>query len=275
MKLALLNTLIILALAAGLSGCGHKGDHDHEADGHSHGDDSESFSGATHKEGTGITLLDETRELLGIQTAEVQEQALARKIRFPARVFDTGTGAALQALGTMSTNDAALLRPGSPAQFQTTSSSNVTGVIQQVSQPLADGDAEVIVKLNGAPISESARSEYQPQAGSESGAPVLKQGDFGEVSVSVPGEKSMLVVPREAVIRGVTGDLVYAVNGDAYILTWVETGAEADGWVEIKDGLFAGDSVVTRGAMDLWLVELRAVKGGQGCCPAPPKKGKD
>jgi hypothetical protein len=44
--------------------------------------------------------------------------------------------------------------------------------------------------------------------------------------------------------------------------------------VEIKDGLLEGDQVVTRGAMDLWLVELRAVKGGQGCCPAPPVRGK-
>jgi len=94
------------------------------------------------------------------------------------------------------------------------------------------------------------------------------------MTVSVPNAKATLVVPREAVIRGTSGNLVYAVNGDAYTLTWVEIGAEANGMVEITDGLFAGDSVVTRGAMDLWLVELRAVKGGQGCCPAPPKKGK-
>jgi multidrug efflux pump subunit AcrA (membrane-fusion protein) len=68
------------------------------------------------------------------------------------------------------------------------------------------------------------------------------------------------------------GDLVYVVNGDAYLLTWVELGARSGGLVEVTDGLLAGDSVVTRGAMDLWLVELRAQKGGQGCCPAPPKK---
>jgi multidrug efflux pump subunit AcrA (membrane-fusion protein) len=77
------------------------------------------------------------------------------------------------------------------------------------------------------------------------------------------------------VIHGATGDLVYVVNGDAYLLTWVELGSESGGWVEVIDGLLAGDRVVTRGAMDLWLVELRAQKGGQGCCPAPPKKGKN
>jgi multidrug efflux pump subunit AcrA (membrane-fusion protein) len=260
-KLALLNTPIILALAVALAGCGEKHDHDHEGHGHSHGDDAESFSGATHKEGTGITLLDETRQLLGIQTAEVQEQALPRKIHFTARVFDMGKAADLLVLGTVPTNDAALLRPGLPVQFQSASGMTLTGAVQQVSRLLANGEAEIIATVGRAPISGPAHN--------------LKPGAFGEIIITVADEKSALVVPREAVIKSTTGNLVYTLNGDAYILTWVEIGAESDGWVEIKDGLFAGDSVVTRGVMELWLVELRAVKGGQGCCPAPPKKGKD
>ena len=245
-----------------MSGCGHKDDHGHEADGHSHGDDAESFSGATHKEGTGITLLDETRKLLGIQITEVQEQALAREIRFTARVFAVGVAAENQisagqrVLGMVPTNDAALLRPGQPAQFQTASGVIVTGAIDRVSKPLADGEAEIIAAFHPAAIAPG-------------------QGDFGEVTVPAPGEKRVLVVPRGAVIKSTSGNLVYAVNGDAYILTWVEVGAEANGLVEIKDGLLTGDSVVSHGAMELWLVELRAVKGGQGCCPAPPKKGEN
>jgi membrane fusion protein (multidrug efflux system) len=83
-----------------------------------------------------------------------------------------------------------------------------------------------------------------------------------------------MVVPRKSVIRGATGDLVYAVNGNAYLLTWVELGAESDNLVEVTKGLLPGDSVVTHGALNLWLIELRALKGGQGCCPAPPKKEK-
>ena len=97
MKLALLNILTPLALAAALAGCGQKdhagdaqgeADHSHNADG-SHSDSAQTFSGATHKEGTGITLLEETRQLLGIQTADVQEQILPRSICFKARVFGT------------------------------------------------------------------------------------------------------------------------------------------------------------------------------------------
>lgn len=265
MKPTMILTTSVLMLAVALSGCGrsnHHSDADGE-DGHSHGadgshsDSAQSFSGATHKEGTGITLLDETRQLLGIQTTDVQEQVLPRTIRIAARVFETGNNAAAAMLvsGTIATNDAMFLHSGLPVQFQTTSSTTVTGVIQQVTRSLVNGEAEVIAAFATIP-------------------PALKQGDSGEVTISIPGERNVLVVPREAVIKGTSGNLVYAVNGDAYTLTWVEVGAEANGLVEIKDGLFAGDSVVTRGVMDLWLVELRAVKGGQGCCPAPPKKGK-
>jgi multidrug efflux pump subunit AcrA (membrane-fusion protein) len=52
------------------------------------------------------------------------------------------------------------------------------------------------------------------------------------------------------------------VNGEAYQRTAVKTGAEADGLVEITDGLLEGDSVVTKPVESLYLVELRAVKGG-------------
>ena len=268
MRRTMLSFILGLALVAVIAGCSQKDhgephgevDHSHNADG-SHADSAQSFSGATHKEGTGITLLEETRTLLGVQTAEVQEQVLPRTIRFTARVFEIGrlagdkSPANSLALGTVSTNDAAPLHPGLPVQFEVVSGSTVTGVVQQVSPSPAAGEAEVITAFSATTTT-------------------LKQGSFGQMTVSVPNAKATLVVPREAVIRGTSGNLVYAVNGHAYTLTWVEIGAEANGMVEITDGLFAGDSVVTRGAMDLWLVELRAVKGGQGCCPAPPKKGK-
>lgn len=322
MKPAIL--LSFAAIAVIVSGCGPNQDHSHSdsEEGHSHSadgshsDSAQSFTGATHKE-DGITLLDETRDLLGIQTTEVQEKVLPRTIRFAARVFDARDAETPQASGVVSKDDAVLLRPGLPVQFRTASEVTVTGVIQQVTQPLANGEAEVVVVLSRGGRPESKWSNARPhplpeperrspdrlvsnsgerQADLEIGAPshsgvqsgndegghsakhpssssALSHGEFGDVTVSVPGEKASLVVPREAVIKATNGNLVYVVNGNAYTLTWIDLGAEADGWVEVADSLFAGDRVVTRGVMDLWLVELRAVKGGQGCCPAPPKKG--
>ncbi|MBK7999031.1 MAG: hypothetical protein IPK15_10040 [Verrucomicrobia bacterium] len=261
---------IAITLVLALAGCGHKEgdghDHDHGAadhghgggHGHSHGDDAESFSGATHKDGKGITLLEETSKLLGIQTVEVSERKLPREVRFVGRAFgaaDGGNPTGLLVLGTVSTNDAKVLRPGMPARLVTRSGLSVTGEVQQITRPLLNDDAEIIVAPRG-------------------DLSALSSGEFADVTLSVPGEREVLVVPREAVIHGSTGNLVYAVNGDAFLLTWVELGANSEGLIEITDGLLVGDRVVTRGAMDLWLVELRAQKGGQGCCPAPPKKGK-
>lgn len=285
MKPTILFSLAATTVAVVLAGCGHQHDHSHADDGHghshnadgSHSDSAQSFSGATHKV-DGITLLDETRELLGIESVGVQERMLPRTIRFMARSFDTRNAGTSLASGTVSTNDAAMLQLGLPVLFEPAAGVTIMGAVQRVSQPLATGEAEVVVALT--PVSVAAEvsplhlKEISTNSQSRLTSAATIQGNFGEVTISVPSKKTALVVPREAVINGTTGDLVYVVNGDAYTLTWVELGAEADGWVEVTDGLFEGDRVVTRGVMDLWLVELRAVKGGQGCCPAPPKKGK-
>ncbi|HXG46719.1 MAG TPA: hypothetical protein VNO52_03775 [Methylomirabilota bacterium] len=265
MKAAL--QFIVAAALLPLFGACHR-EHDHAHDdhdhahggghGHSHGDDAESFSGATFAEGKGVTLLEETRRSLGLQTVEVGEQRLPREIRFVVRLFEVATNddstPGPLALGTMRTNDAATLHAGLPVALKTPAGVTVTGQVQRVWQPLPHDEAEIVVALHSSPS--------------------LRNGDFAEATVTVPGERTALVIPREAVIRGAMGDLVYVVNGDVYLLTWVELGAESAGLIEVTDGLLAGDSVVTRGALDLWLVELRALKGGQGCCPTPPKKEK-
>ena len=49
------------------------------------------------------------------------------------------------------------------------------------------------------------------------------------------------------------------------------TGTMLQEFVEITDGLYAGDQVVAQPVMSLWLTELASVKGGQACCVAPPK----
>ena len=66
-------------------------------------------------------------------------------------------------------------------------------------------------------------------------------------------------------LRTVEGAFVFAGNGSVYTRTAVQIGAEAGGFVEITDGLLAGDQVVTNGVAALWLVELRSTKGGAGC----------
>ena len=63
-------------------------------------------------------------------------------------------------------------------------------------------------------------------------------------------------------MRAADGTFVYTINGNAYFRTAVKIGAEAEGFVEVTDGLLSGDVVVTKPVEKLWLIELRATKGG-------------
>jgi hypothetical protein len=76
-----------------VAGCGK-----HNAgDGHSiekaegkeenHGHEEEAPSGASFKPGKGVILTDETRQSIGVETAEVTERKLPLEIRFNAQVF--------------------------------------------------------------------------------------------------------------------------------------------------------------------------------------------
>ena len=72
----------------------------------------------------------------------------------------------------------------------------------------------------------------------------------------------MLTVPRSALLDSAAGLFVYVVNGEFYLRTPVKVGARSADFIEITDGLYAGDSVVATPVEQLWLAELRLTKGG-------------
>lgn len=72
-------------------------------------------------------------------------------------------------------------------------------------------------------------------------------------------------IPAEALLRTARGDFVYVTNGDWFLRTPVTTGATDEAYVEIKDGLYEGDSIVVQGARTLALAEIQALNGGVGC----------
>ncbi len=81
----------------------------------------------------------------------------------------------------------------------------------------------------------------------------------------LPGAAGAPAVPEAAVLRTVRGEFVFVANGGWYLRTPVQTGAASGGWVEIRDGLYEGDTVVAQGARALWLAEIQAVNGGVSC----------
>ena len=253
-----------LVAAVYLVGCGHEHT---EGDGHSHGkaeahgkDDGhgheeESPSGASFKAGKGVLLTDETRKILGVEVADVTEQKLPTQIRFNLQVFgekhhhaipdDDHTGCDVHGSGFVPLDKASALRVGQPVQIQRTNES-LTGVVLAVEKALSLGESEIIVGLTNATAQ-------------------LKAGDFVAAIVTLPREDVVTVIPRTALLRTSEGTFVYVVNGDAFFRTPVEVGAEADDLLEITDGLFAGDAVVTKPVETFYLIELRATKGGGHC----------
>jgi multidrug efflux pump subunit AcrA (membrane-fusion protein) len=81
----------------------------------------------------------------------------------------------------------------------------------------------------------------------------------------------VVTIPRAALLGCSEGHFVYTVSGEHLVRTGVKVGASNAEFVEIADGLYAGDRVVLQPVMSLWMTELAAVKGGQACCIEPPK----
>jgi multidrug efflux pump subunit AcrA (membrane-fusion protein) len=66
-------------------------------------------------------------------------------------------------------------------------------------------------------------------------------------------------------LKTAEGHFVYVVNGERYVRTPVKVGMQGVENVEIADGLYTGDEVVTVGVTPLWLAELQVLRGGKAC----------
>ncbi len=74
-----------------------------------------------------------------------------------------------------------------------------------------------------------------------------------------------VLVPTPALLRTSEGAFVFVRNGQRWLRTEVKPGTEADGTMQIADGLLEGDVIAVAGVWGLWLAEIQAIKGGVGC----------
>jgi hypothetical protein len=79
------------------------------------------------------------------------------------------------------------------------------------------------------------------------------------------GRPAVPAVPADAVLRTIRGNFVYVANGEWFLRTPVSLGATDGSQVEITDGLYEGDMIVTAGVRALSLAEIQALNGGVGC----------
>jgi multidrug efflux pump subunit AcrA (membrane-fusion protein) len=261
--------LLLLALLVAVAGCGKK----HSAsDGHGHaegkavaqgeghgeeGHEHEEASGAEFKEGAGIQLGDEAREAIGLETTEVAEQKLALEFPATARVFHAAHQHGNEFPG----------HKDGHAYANAIIPSAVADRLQVGQKVLLAGSAHAGEgRLEGRLSSldrETTRAIGQVEAVIEipDADEHLQFGAF--LTARFAGtERIAMVIPRSALVDAATGTFVYAQNGERWLRTPVKAGGANENFVEILDGLIEGDVVVSKGASDLWLIELRFTKGG-------------
>lgn len=234
-------------------GCGQKkSDHPEakNAEGESHG---ESPSGAVFKPGKGVILTDETRQILGLEVADVSEAMLPQVIQLNIQIFGEThrienldidhTGCDVHGSGYLPLEKAAFVQPKQIVKLLTSRNETLDGFVVAVQKQAAQGETEVII---GVTTAESK----------------LKEGEFVNATISIPRNNAVTVIPSSALLRTIAGTFVYVVNGEAYFRTAVKPGSQTSDKIEIMDGLYPGDQVVTNPVETLWIIELRATKGG-------------
>lgn len=80
----------------------------------------------------------------------------------------------------------------------------------------------------------------------------LRPGAFCDVTVPVDGRREVIVVPRAAIRPSERGFVAYVIDGTVAHERVLSLGNNTkDGWVEVREGLSAGEKLVLRGAEPL------------------------
>jgi multidrug efflux pump subunit AcrA (membrane-fusion protein) len=200
------------------------------------------------KEGSGLKLPEETRKSLGLRIADVEDREIRPEWRVVLQVFRTGPDG-VDASGLVDPAILARLREGQEISARhTVDNDPLSGRIEKIDPQsgAATGRGELIVRITGATSD-------------------LRTGSFLDAVVTDAAEREATAIPSSALLRTASGTFAYVVNGLYFLRTTVTPGATSGDWIEIVDGLYAGDQVVVEPAELLWLTELRAVKGGGHC----------
>jgi len=224
------------ALAGALgwgAGCGRPHADAHAGHGHSVSATAESVpTQATFKAGTGLILPPEIRTAIGLATAAVEERIVPPTLRIRAQVIAAGPPAF--ATASVSAVQAAFVAN------QTLTGARLVKVAPHT--PAPDSPVDLVLALDG----------------NSSAGP----GDDVDLTFRAAAAPPVPSIPRSALLRSAGGTFAYVVNGGAYLRTAVVVGAESADHLEVVEGLYAGDEVVTHPVEQLWLIELRATKGG-------------
>ena len=95
----------------------------------------------------------------------------------------------------------------------------------------------------------------------DASTPVLRPGQFVRSAIQLRAGRSVVAVPKEAVLLLGDDDVVFKLEGDEIHPAPVEPGMTRGEWTEIKAGLALGDEIVTQGAYVLKSLFLKSQIG--------------
>jgi multidrug efflux pump subunit AcrA (membrane-fusion protein) len=187
----------------------------------------------------GLFVTPFSAKLLGFEMADVEEREISGKLTLQAQIFDISPAGKALASAWIPIEDAEKLTAGMPVTLDRDFRGKVTSVASKLNE-----QAEVLL-------------EIEDKEGK------LKAGKFlkGDIVISSDGE--VVVVPRSAVVNSSEGTFAYVDNAGWTTRAVIELGLEQDGMVEVVDGLYSGDVIVTTPVMTLWMTELQLLKSGR------------
>lgn len=212
--------------------------------------------GAVFKEGVGILLHEVTREAIGLTMLDVGETTLNDVLPFTAQIYREAGEGSQNAGERPGFAYASAILPASSTKglVQTTNVTvtfdelTATGALIRVDETMeaATGQRELIVEIPDAPAA-------------------LKIGDFVQATLHKGQRDQVVVLPHQSILNTADRSYVFVRNGGALLRTPVTTGLQQGDQVEILEGLYAGDEVAATAVETLYLIELRATKGGGHC----------
>ena len=185
----------------------------------------------------GLVLAPETQLALGVTTAEVTERSVGLRRRLMLHVFEEGPPAKASVVLPETEADELASGPLTGARF----------IKIEPAGSASTGFAELLFELP-----ETTR----PKLGDFVAVDLARAGGGGGA-----GRTPVVAVPSSAVLDTATGSFVYVLKADHYRKTATRIGERDDGFAEIKEGLAAGEVVVTHPVQTLWLIELRLMTG--------------
>jgi membrane fusion protein, heavy metal efflux system len=82
----------------------------------------------------------------------------------------------------------------------------------------------------------------------------LRIGNFAKVAIATGAPRNALAIPEAAIVDDAGKAVAYVmVEGEAFERRPLRLGIRANGWAEVRDGVAAGERVVTKGAYELRL----------------------